>query len=226
MFSPIPNNIQQALARLLTQYSNAPNLQGLLKAMLSQIQGIEQVLTDMNNLRYIPNAMGAQLDLIGALVGIKRPPGASDAVYLQLIQGQIAINTSDGQPENAIQVFLLFTQTSFVFFYEEANAGVLMEGVWVPPNQAAVDSLITTLQNTLPAGVRCDGIVQCDETIPFAYDGIFPGAGYDDGSQIVGGKYAKLWEYKGPGFAYAGADRTGQGYGTLFDPLAGGSYLT
>lgn len=195
-------------------------------ALIGPLQDIEATLTDLNNLRYIPLATGAQLDILGSIVGIKRPTGASDAVYLQLIQGEISLNISQGEPEAAISVFLLFTQTTSCILYEEANAGVLLEGTWHPTSQIDVDKLILTLQNTLPAGVRCDGIVECDNTIPFAYAGSLPGGGYDDGTQAVGGKYAKLWEYKGPGFAYAGTDPTGQGYGTLFDPLAGGSYLT
>jgi len=89
-----------------------------------------------------------------------------------------------------------------------------------------VDALILVLQNTAPAGVRCDGIVHYEGDLAFTYNGDEAGAGYDDGSQAVGGKYAQLFEYEGPGFAYAGDDLTGQGYGTLFDPLAGGCYLT
>lgn len=195
-------------------------------AMVGPVQDIEDALTGMNVLRYLPNAQGVQLDHIGQLVGITRPPGTSDAVYLQLIYGQIKENTSQGQPEQVIQVFELFTQTPFVFYYEGHNAEFLVESIWEPADQAAVDALITILQNTAPAGVRCDGIVQFAGVMAFAYDGDEPGLGYDDGSQTVGGEYAQLFEFLGPGFAYAGDDPTGQGYGTLFDPLAGGAYLT
>lgn len=226
MFTPITTHVADALARLLTEYQNSPNFHGLCEAMLGPIQDIENALVGMNTLRYFPNAQGAQLDTIGVIVGLPRPAGASDLLYSQLLAGQIAENISQGQPEQAIQVFLLFTQTNFAFLYEEHNAGVLIESTWLPPDQAAVDSLIVILQNTLPAGVRCDGIVSYDETMSFAYDGDMPALGYDDGSQTVGGMYAQLWEYEGPGFAYAGDDPTGQGYGTLLDPLAGGCYLT
>lgn len=225
MFNPIVNYVGDALKRLLTQYFDSPNFQGLLTAMIKPMQDIESTLTDMNTLRYLPNAQGAQLDIIGEIVGIKRPPGASDALYLQYIYGKIKENFSQGQPEQVIQVFQLFTGAGLVI-YKEGVAGFVLSSAWVPPDQATLDNIITILQNTAPAGVRCDGIISFDATNAFAYDGNLPGAGYDDGSQTVGGKYAQLYEFLGPGFAYDGNDSTGEGYGTLFDPLAGGAYLT
>lgn len=226
MFSPIPNHVQQALARLMTQYQNSPNLQNMMAALINPLQDIEGVLTDMNDLRYLPLATGAQLDLIGVIVGISRPTGMSDANYLLLIYGQIKINTSQGQPEQMIQAFILFAGVSMVILAEFQNASFLFESVYVPPNQAAVDSLITTLNGAKPAGVRIDGIVSYDPDMAFAYDGPLSGFGYDDGSQTVGGKYAELYQFIGGGFAYDGDDPTGLGYGSLLDPLCGGAYLT
>lgn len=226
MFTPINNHVQQALARLLTQYQNSPNFQGLMRAMIGPVQDIENTLTDMNLLRYLPAAQGAQLDILGLLVGLPRPAGANDTLYLQLIYGQIKENNSEGQPEQAIQVFELLTQVSQVILYESRLAGILIESIWIPPSQAEVDRIIGILQNTIPAGVRCDGIVSYDADTAFSYDGALEGSGYDDGSQTVGGKYAQLFEFVGGGFAYDGDDNSGLGYGTLLDPLVGGTYLT
>lgn len=243
MFTQIDDIVGITLARILTEYKNSPNFQGLMKAMLGPLQLIEDTLTDMNNLRYLPDAQGAQLDLIGTIVGLKRPPGATDAEYLILLYAQIKQNVSQGQPEQIIQLFLLLTNETFVFFYEGANAEFLVESTYVPPNQANVDQLIVAMEAIGPAGVRCDGIISYDPLIPFAYDGPLPGSGYDDGSQTVGGEYAQLFEYLGPGFAYADepighlnnppfaaplacTDGEPLGYGTLDDPLFGGAYLT
>jgi hypothetical protein len=226
VFTPIPNHVQQALARLIYEYQDSPLFQGLLTAMLGPIQDIENALTSMNTERYLPNAVGVQLDNIGEIIGLPRPAGASDAQYIQLIYAQIKENTSDGQAEQIIQVFLLLTGVMFVLYYQGSNAEFLVESVWVPANQSAVDSMIEMLENTAAGGVRCDGIVVNDPVIPFAYDGSIFGAGYDDGSQTVGGKYAELFLYVGGGFAYDGDDPTGLGYGSIADPLCGGTYLT
>jgi hypothetical protein len=197
-----------------------------MSSLLGPVQDIENTLSDMNDFRYLPDAYGQQLDNIGKIVGLERVPGMSDATYIQELYGQIKINSSDGEPEQAIQVFLLFTQTMFCILYEGHLASILLEGTWNPPSQAEVDQLLSVIQATIPAGVRCDGIVYFDPSNAFAYDGPLSGAGYDDGSQTVGGQYAQLWELLGPGFAYDGDDTLGLGYGTEFDPLSGGSYLT
>lgn len=226
MFIQIFNHVQQGLNRLITQYQQATNLQGLLSAYIEQVQTIENALVGMNTLRYLSGAQGVQLDNIGQIVGITRPPGASDATYYNLILGQIKINTSDGQPEQVIQLFLLLTGAAYVILYEGWLADIVLESQYQIPNQATADELITTLSQATPAGVRVDGIVSFDPDMAFAYDGALPGFGYDDGSQTIGGKYAQLWQFIGGGWAYDGNDQTGLGYGSLQDPLAGGAYLT
>lgn len=225
MFTPINNHVQQALARLLQQYANSPNIQNLITALVNPIQDIESELTDMNNLRYLPEATGAQLDIIGSIVGIARISGQSDASYLNSIYGQITINTSQGQPEQVIQAFSIFTGADMIILYE-ALAAVMIETTWVPGSQTEVDTLITNMMQVTSAGVRFDGIIVYDPTMAFAYDGVLQGLGYDDGSQTVGGEYPTLYQFIGGGFAYDGTDPTGLGYGSIHDPLVGGVYLT
>lgn len=225
MFNPIENHVDQALARLLEQYKNSPNLQGLITAIVGPIQTIEDELVDMNTLRYLPAATGAQLDVIGIIVGIKRVAGQSDASYLASIYGQIAVNISEGEPEQVITAFNVLTGSNFTII-AEFLCSVILESAWVPSSQAQVDQIITTLQQATPAGVRVDGIVSFDPTEAFAYDGVLSGLGYDDGSQTVGGKYPTLYQFIGGGFAYDGDDIDGLGYGSLQDPLVGGAYLT
>lgn len=225
MFTPIPNHVQQALSRLLQQYSKAVNIQGVLTAIISPLQLIESTLTDMNNLRYLSGAFGAQLDVIGVIVGIAREVGQSDADYLNAILGQISLNFSDGQPEEAIGAFNFLTGSTFTILVEFV-AAIMLESAWVPPNQATIDRVISNLTLGTPAGVRVDGIVSFDPTNAFTYDGNLPGGGYDDGSQTIGGKYATLYQFIGGGFAYDGDDISGLGYGSLQDALVGGAYLT
>lgn len=226
MFSNIPNHVQQALKRLLTQYQNAPVLQGFLTAIINPIQTIEDELGVMNTARYLPAAVGNQLDIIGSIVGIKRPAGMPDDQYLLEIYGQIKINVSEGQPEQIIQAYELFTSVPFVILTEFHNASLIVASTYAPPDQKTVDRLILTIKKAAPAGVRVDGLITFDADMAFAYDGDLPGFGYDDGTQTVGGKYADLHQFIGGGFAYDGDDSSGLGYGTQDDPLAGGAYLT
>jgi hypothetical protein len=225
MFIEIMDHVEEGLARLIYQYSNATNLQSLLTSFILQVQVIENVLTDMNNLRYLGQASGQQLDNIGEIVGIPRPIGTSDAAYFLEILGQIKINISQGQPEQIIQVFLLFTGVTQVRLFEEFPAEVLVESTYNPPDQTTLNNLLDVLGQTSPAGVRINGLVVYDATSPFAYRvNVAPGAGYGTVSDpTVGGKYGTLRRAVYP-FGYGVSNPNIMGYGTKLDPLVGGAY--
>lgn len=194
MFTPITTHVQQALARLLTQYSRAPLFQGLLTALINPIQDIENALTDMNTLRYLPEAVGQQLDNIGQIVGISRLVGQSDASYLIAILTQIQINTSDGTPEQLISLFFILTAATQILFFEFFPGDYMIQSPFDPGSTDAADQIISILQTASPAGVNCDGIVAYAATTSFAYAGITVALGY--GTVIdptVGGTYPILY---------------------------------
>lgn len=62
----------QAVSRLLTQFREAPNLQGYIKALMSEANPIECALIDTLAGRSINTAIGAQLDVLGVIVGQQR----------------------------------------------------------------------------------------------------------------------------------------------------------
>lgn len=218
MFTPIPSYVAAALTRLITEYKGASNLQKLLTALILPLDGIEGALTDMNMLRYLPGAFGAQLDLIGRIVGLKRPAGMADAQYILELYGQIKINTSQGQPEQAIQVFQLFSGASQVRLFEFFPARIQLQSAYSPPDQMTVDTIINAVDAAMPAGVPTEGFVTYDPVIPFVYAGVLsPAAGYGTG------KYATLNRHKYL-FGYAGVNPAIKGYGAKEDPLVGGVY--
>lgn len=193
MFTPIADHVQQGIDRLLQQYANSPNLQGVLTAIINPIQDIESALTDMNTLRYLPNAQGAQLDVIGIIVGLARVAGQSDASYITALYGQIIVNVSQGDPEGLISAFHVFTGSTFTLIYE-GICTLIFQSPWIPPDQDTVNAVLSRLQEAASAGIFVESIVSFDATNAFAYDGILPGGGYDDGTQTVGGKYAGQYE--------------------------------
>lgn len=227
MFTQINNYVQQGLARLITQYVASPNLRSLLTSFILSAQTIEDELTDMNNLRYLGQAQGVQLDNIGEIVGLKRAPGQSDASYTQAIYGQIKINTSEGQPEQIIQAFLLFTGVSQVRLFEEYPATVLLESTFVPVDQAHVNSLSSLVRQVFPAGVKLDGIVSYDPVTPFAFRVFLaPGSGFGTvANPGVGGKFGTIKRFRLP-FGFAGTNPNLRGFGTVLDPLVGGGFGT
>ena len=192
MFAPITTHVQDAVARLITQYKNSPNIIGVITVFAQQIQVIENALINMNILRYLNGASGVQLDNIGSIVGIARTTGQTDAQYINDIFAQIKINTSDGQPEQVIQTFQLFTGTAQVRLFEFFPGEVLIESEYYPPDIPTVNSLFAILDEVLAAGVAAVGVVCYDSVAPFAYRvSDSPGVGYGTNKDpLVGGAYA------------------------------------
>lgn len=106
--TPITDYVEQAIARLAAQYKGMPLIEGLVEAIIQPFQGIEDALVQTLNFRWVDTAIGAQLDGLGSIVGEERR-GRNDDEYRLAIKLRIAINTSQGTPENAINVFLLVT---------------------------------------------------------------------------------------------------------------------
>ena len=193
MFVEITNHADLSLKRLLSQYRQRPNLEALIRDLVAPLQDIETVLVQLNTLRSLMSSVSVNLDNVGKIIGLARTAGESDAAYRQKLIAQVKINTSRGQPEQAIQVFQLFTDAQLVILVEGLYASVLMESDHVFPDQPAVDLMINILLQVLPAGVSVDGIVTFDSIEAFAYDGVLPGAGYGTvADPLVGGKYASI----------------------------------
>lgn len=224
-FTPVPDYVVAALARLISQYQQKPNIAGLLGALVSPLNDLELAATQLNTLRQLLTATGQNLDNIGKILGLARFPGDSDSIYRNKLIAQVKINTSQGQPEFAIQTFQLFTMALQVLLFEFFPGSIIMESDYIPPDQATVDLLLNILNEVLPAGVRPYGIVSFDPVSSFAYNGPLQGQGYgaNGDPSTGGGKYAHLYT-RNTFFQYAGVDPTGGGYGSSIDPLVGGRY--
>lgn len=92
----------------------ANNVEKLLTALLGPTQTLEDTLQDMLAQRSIEDAVGAQLDILGKLVGESRL-GLSDDDYRRHIRARIVTNRSNGTIEDLIRI------TDLVFNEEEAT---------------------------------------------------------------------------------------------------------
>lgn len=68
----IINHKELAESRLATQFRDSTNLIAYIKALLVEANTLEQVFQDLLDKRWIDTAEGAQLDIIGAIVGQPR----------------------------------------------------------------------------------------------------------------------------------------------------------
>lgn len=79
------------------------NIRKLLKCWLSPAQYLEGVLQQLYSERSIDTAIGAQLDVLGRLVGQARD-GLNDDTYRRYIRARISVNRSKGRIQDIIRV--------------------------------------------------------------------------------------------------------------------------
>jgi hypothetical protein len=84
-----------------------PRLNGVLVAILTQANDLEAVLQDLFTITSIENSEGAQLDVIGIVLGTPRT-GLDDFRYRSVLRATIAVNRSFGTPPDIYLVAHLF----------------------------------------------------------------------------------------------------------------------
>lgn len=98
-----PDHVTKGLALLLQQWRLSPLLRGILATYLRQFQTLENVTWDVINSRMLATAIGAQLDMLGDLVGEPRK-GRNDTDYRAAVRLRIRVNRSNGLAEDIIDV--------------------------------------------------------------------------------------------------------------------------
>lgn len=124
------DHVEQALSSLLSQYRERPVLEGWLSAFVDQIQELEDAFFELLLQRFLSTATGAQLDVIGRIVGRARN-ALGDGDYRILLSAWIRANRSDGTGDDVLDVvelalqganltFTPFYPASFVVWVDEA----------------------------------------------------------------------------------------------------------
>lgn len=172
MIPEIFTHVIDAQARLLTQYQDAVLLNGFIQAIVSPIQEMEAIISQLNTLRSIYNAFGVQLDNLGTIVGIARVGGQSDASYLISILGQIGVNNSDGTNENVIAAFLTYTGgQAKCITHEYYPAQCYIETDFVFGSEAAELLAQAFIQSVVGISIYFSGFTFVDTVLNFAFDG-------------------------------------------------------
>jgi hypothetical protein len=97
--------VEEGLANLIAQFEDKVKLKAFLATYLVQVQDLENAFCTLFQVLNLNEAVGAQLDIIGALVGEQRA-GRSDDQYLIAIQARILLNISEGTIEDVIGLAL------------------------------------------------------------------------------------------------------------------------
>jgi hypothetical protein len=154
VFTEILNHADQAVDRLVSQFATSYRLQNLVRGTVGTLQQLEYALSTLNMLRSLGVATGVTLDRIGEIVGVKRPSGALDDTYRLLIQAQIGVNISEGEPERIISTFKILKQAPLVIYYESYPGGVAVQGAVTFTDQDDINTIISSLERVALGGVQ------------------------------------------------------------------------
>ena len=146
----------QLLDRLLSQYTDAVNLQSLLNVYISNpSNSIESELFQLYSQLDLDIESGVQLDLIGKIVGLSRS-GWSDYAYRLLLRAKIATNVSDGTYPRCLELLKWVTSNMNTYFERTAAYEVEIYSPEVIPSNIYF-KFLDIIQKMFPAGVDIAG---------------------------------------------------------------------
>jgi hypothetical protein len=142
----------EAISHLIEFFRNGPRNQALLAAVGVQLQEVEDALWQLYTERNIETAIGAQLDILGRIVGELRGDRA-DEDYRAAIRVRILVNSSDGKAEQLIAIVLGMLPDADITLTESYPAAIRVE-VTALFGAVTVETVGAMLQQAKPAGVR------------------------------------------------------------------------
>jgi hypothetical protein len=170
-------------------------LETLLTILMAPLQRFENACIQLLTQRTVTTAVGAQLDVLGEIVGQLRQ-GQTDDEYRRYINARIAVNRATGKREELISIASLIINdpSATILVQDQAIATVFIQigGVAVDaPTMAALESL---LGDAVAIGVRLEvqsSSVPSTATFCFATG---TGLGYADTRfpGVGGGAYADV----------------------------------
>lgn len=182
------DHASEGIGLLLEQFHSSPLLQTLVEVLMGQVQDCEGVAWQLLTERTLDYATGDQLEGLGLIVGEPRN-GRDDDEYRVALRVRIAVNRSNGKPEEILNVLdLIFSGAldAQVREYYPASFTIDLHNPAVAPNTA--DVVVRFLRDAKPAGVGMNlgySVVPQAETLVW---------GDYEGQSVIGGP---LDDYEG-----------------------------
>lgn len=131
------------------------NITKLLRALVGPIQEAEDALQQLLTERTVDTAIGAQLDVIGKLVGQPRAGEPDDEKYRRYVRARISTNKSTGLVSDVLKVADLIVYDDLAYLrviqYGVASFVLRVEDIIVTD---VANSLIRFMRQVAAAGVR------------------------------------------------------------------------
>lgn len=144
---------EEGLSRVLSQFKDKPNLTALLTAYLKEVTRTQTDSLSLLESFNIDTAYGKVLDSIGKVVDSPRL-GRSDVSYRVAIRNSIYLNSSEGTPNQLIQILQLLSSDDSVKFFEHLT----FNPTFFSSANNITNTMAETLKNSSPATTSQVGI--------------------------------------------------------------------
>jgi hypothetical protein len=178
------NLMDEAETLVLHQFSGSPKLLGLIRTLVKPFQDILDDIEQLNHGRYIDQAIGHRLDVLGAIVGQSRR-GLSDEDYRAWIKVGIRLNQGSGSSEDifAILAIIYHPKPSVLSMREYTSGDVFFFFFTLP--KAPFTALVNIVRSATPVTTTCH-FIRADAEPSLRFD-IMP---------FEGSKWADFYEEK------------------------------
>jgi hypothetical protein len=150
-----PTRIEIALSRLPEQFKGRPNIEALIRAVVASFDEFDVEARRLLVERTLDTAVGAQLDVIGRIVGQPRN-GLSDDDFRRFCRARVRANRSKGTVSDILRVTRLVVNdpdARFTLQLTGIAAYILrIEDIVVPDDLAAI--VFSFLKAVTSGGVR------------------------------------------------------------------------
>jgi hypothetical protein len=177
------------LSLFTSQYANSVKFTALAQVLLKKFDDVSQVMVQLDTALDLDAAVGAQLDMLGAVVGAARTvnfqprfgvsPVLDDATYRIFIKARIAANQWDGTLPSLYPIWQTLFPGGSIIIIDNQNmtANLTLKGAFTSLTQ---DLITNGLIVPRPEGVQYNFLFG---TLPFFGFGSSPGfiAGFDTG---------------------------------------------
>lgn len=153
-YTPVTNLYQIAQDEWTpTQFKDKHIYQSILKALTDEVQGLEDTMSEMFYFRNLNDAVGVQLDNLGANLGVTRRLGQDDEEYRTAIFAEIFMRRSNGSANYIMSSMMSIykSPTSQIFEHNTEMTG----GVVVVVNQVnKIASAVPILKKMAPVAIQ------------------------------------------------------------------------
>ena len=107
--APVRDHVERGLSRLIQQYRGKPRLEAWVRSYLREVQALSDAAWGVLVSRLIDDAVGAQLTVLGRLVG-EPTRHEDDERHRVVVRARIAVNQSNGHGNDILRVAKLLFQ--------------------------------------------------------------------------------------------------------------------